>query len=119
MKIGLEVHVQLSTKTKMFCGCPNGFVSEPNTRVCEYCIGLPGSKPRVNEKAVETALRVAIALRCKIPKETFFSRKSYFYPDMGKNFQVTQYEVPLATGGSLEVAGKEIRIRRINLEEDP
>ncbi len=119
MKIGLEVHVQLSTRTKMFCGCPNGFSSEPNTRVCEYCIGLPGSKPRVNEKAVETALRVAIALGCRIPKETFFSRKSYFYPDMGKNFQVTQYEVPLATGGSLEAAGKEIRIRRINLEEDP
>lgn len=119
MKIGLEVHVQLKTKTKLFCGCENGFSSEPNTRVCAYCIGLPGSKPRVNSKAVEMALRIALALGCRMPKDTFFSRKSYFYPDMGKNFQTTQYEVPLATQGSLAAGGKEIRIRRINLEEDP
>ncbi len=119
MKIGLEVHCQLSTKTKLFCGCENGFSSEPNTRVCAYCIGLPGSKPRVNRQAVEMALRIATALGCRMPKETFFSRKSYFYPDMGKNFQVTQYEMPLATDGKLAAAGKEIRIKRINLEEDP
>ncbi|MBI2173333.1 MAG: Asp-tRNA(Asn)/Glu-tRNA(Gln) amidotransferase subunit GatB [Candidatus Aenigmarchaeota archaeon] len=119
MKIGLEVHCQLLTKTKLFCGCENGFSSEPNTRVCEYCIGLPGSKPRVNRQAVEMALRIATALGCRIPKETFFSRKSYFYPDMGKNFQVTQYEMPLATDGKLAAAGKEIRIKRINVEEDP
>src|SRR3989344_2419975 len=119
MKIGLEVHVQLSTKTKMFCGCPNGFSSEPNTRVCDYCIGLPGSKPRVNGAAVDTAIRIAMALGCKIPKSTFFSRKSYFYPDMGKNFQITQYEMPLATDGRLDISGKTIRIKRINLEEDP
>ncbi|MDI6721255.1 MAG: Asp-tRNA(Asn)/Glu-tRNA(Gln) amidotransferase subunit GatB [Candidatus Aenigmarchaeota archaeon] len=119
MKIGLEVHVQLSTKTKMFCGCENSFSSEPNTYVCEYCIGLPGSKPRVNRAALEAGIRVAIALSCKLPSQTFFSRKSYFYPDMGKNFQITQYEIPLATGGKLVVGSKEIRIKRINLEEDP
>lgn len=119
MKIGLECHIQLSTKTKMFCGCENGFSAEPNSRVCEYCIGLPGSKPRANGVAIETALKIAIALNCNIPKETFFSRKSYFYPDMGKNFQVTQYEMPLATQGKLRAGGREIRIRRINLEEDP
>ena len=119
MKIGLEIHTQLLTKTKLFCGCENGFSSEPNTRVCEYCIGLPGSKPRVNKQAMEMALRIATALGCRMPKETFFSRKSYFYPDIGKNFQVTQYEMPLATDGKLAAAGKEIRIKRINVEEDP
>jgi len=111
--------VQLTTQTKLFCGCPNKFVDQPNTQTCEYCIGLPGSKPRVNEKAVEYALKIACALNCKIPKETFFSRKTYFYPDMGKNFQITQYEIPIAREGFLKVGNKKIKISRINIEEDP
>src|SRR3989338_8266569 len=119
MRIGLEIHTQLSTQTKLFCGCPNRFVEHPNTQTCEYCIGLPGSKPRVNEKAVDYALKIACALNCKIPHETFFSRKTYFYPDMGKNFQITQYEIPIARDGFLKVGNKKIKISRINVEEDP
>lgn len=118
VKIGLECHVQLQTKTKLFCGCPNKFTEEPNVYVCEQCLGFPGSKPRLNSKAVELGARIGIALNCKFPKEMFFSRKSYFYPDMAKNFQITQYEIPLAKGGHLE-AGKKIRIRRVHMEEDP
>src|SRR3989338_1580406 len=102
MKIGLEVHVQLNTQTKLFCGCPNRFVKEPNTHVCEYCIGLPGSKPRVNRSAMDFALLIGMAFECKVSSPTFFSRKSYFYPDMGKNFQITQYEVPIAYEGSMK-----------------
>ncbi len=119
--IGLETHVQLNTKTKLFCNCSieNLNEAEPNTRVCDVCLGFPGSKPRLNEKVVEMATKVAIALNCKINKEFFFSRKSYFYPDMAKNFQITQYEIPLAENGYLIVNGKKIRIRRIHIEEDP
>lgn len=119
MKIGLEVHVALTTETKLFCGCPNAVSKEPNTLTCEYCIGLPGSKPRLNAKAVQYGVMIGSALNCKFPREMFFSRKSYFYPDMGKNFQITQYEIPIAAEGFLEIDGKNIRIRRINLEEDP
>ncbi|MCX6816241.1 MAG: Asp-tRNA(Asn)/Glu-tRNA(Gln) amidotransferase subunit GatB [Candidatus Aenigmarchaeota archaeon] len=119
MKIGLEVHVQLNTKTKLFCGCPNKFVNEPNTQTCEYCIGLPGSKPRLNEKAVEQAMKIATALNCKMPEETYFSRKTYFYPDMGKNFQITQYEMPIASDGFMKIANNKIKITRIQIEEDP
>lgn len=119
MKIGLEIHTQLTTQTKLFCGCANRFVETPNTLTCEYCLGMPGSKPRVNEKAIEFALRVALALSCKIPKETYFSRKTYFYPDMGKNFQITQYEIPVASNGFVKVGNKKITIRRIQIEEDP
>jgi len=119
MKIGLEVHVQLLTSSKLFCGCPNKFVREPNTYVDETCLGFPGSKPRVNAKAVEYAIRIGLALNCKFPPETFFSRKSYFYPDMSKNFQITQYEIPFAYEGHLQLGDKKIRIRRIQLEEDP
>jgi len=119
MKIGLEIHCQLTTQTKLFCGCPNKFVKEPNTLTCEYCIGLPGSKPQLNAKAVDCGIMIGLALNCRFPSEMFFSRKSYFYPDMGKNFQITQYEIPIAAKGFLEINGKRIRIRRINLEEDP
>ncbi|MBI2076256.1 MAG: Asp-tRNA(Asn)/Glu-tRNA(Gln) amidotransferase subunit GatB [Candidatus Aenigmarchaeota archaeon] len=119
MKIGLEVHVALTTETKLFCGCPNKVVKEPNTETCEYCIGLPGSKPQLNAKAVECGIKIGLALNCKFPPEMFFSRKSYFYPDMGKNFQITQYEIPIASGGVMHVNKKPIRITRINLEEDP
>ncbi|MBI2578132.1 MAG: Asp-tRNA(Asn)/Glu-tRNA(Gln) amidotransferase subunit GatB [Candidatus Aenigmarchaeota archaeon] len=119
MKIGLEIHTQLLTQTKMFCGCRNEFVKEPNTLTCETCLGFPGSKPRVNKKAIEYGMKVALALNCKFPKETFFSRKSYFYPDLSKNYQITQYEIPLAQNGWLSIGEKRIEIRRINLEEDP
>ncbi len=121
IRIGLETHVQLNTRTKLFCGCPMKGLdeAEPNTRVCETCLGLPGSKPRTNIAAVDAGIKIALALSCKIPEEILFSRKSYFYPDMSKNFQITQYEVPIAKDGLIEAGGKAIRIRRINLEEDP
>ncbi len=119
MKIGLEAHVQLSTQTKLFCGCPNKVVKDPNTLVCPQCIGMPGSKPRVNAKALEYAILIGLALDCKISSPTFFSRKSYFYPDMGKNFQITQYEVPIAHSGKVKLGQKSITITRIQLEEDP
>ena len=122
MKIGLEVHVQLTTKTKLFCGCPNKFSNEPNIYVCDYCLGFPGSKPRINSRAFEYAMKIALALNCSVPDETFFSRKSYFYPDMGKNFQITQFEIPVAKEGYVKISDhplRKIRIRRIQMEEDP
>ena len=119
MKIGLEIHVQLTTQTKLFCGCQNSFSERPNAQTCDYCIGLPGTKPRLNEKAVEYAIKIGSALVCKFAKETFFSRKTYFYPDMGKNYQITQYEVPIAESGHVVVGNRSITIERINLEEDP
>lgn len=119
MKIGLETHVQLTTQTKLFCGCPNRFIETPNVHTCEYDVGFPGAKPRLNKKAVEFALKIGIALNCQLPGETFLSRKSYFYPDMGKNFQITQYELPIAANGFLIVGKNKIRIRRIQMEEDP
>ena len=115
MKIGLEIHVQLTTQTKLFCSCPNTVTKEPNTLVCDTCMGFPGSKPTINRNAVEYALKIALALNCRFPKETFFSRKSYFYPDLPKDFQISQYEIPLATGGYLISNSKKIRlIRRLN-----
>ncbi len=117
--IGLECHVQLITESKLFCGCPNKFTQVPNTHCCEVCLGLPGSKPRLNKKAVEYALKTGLALNCRLNKETFFSRKAYFYPDMSKNFQITQYEVPVCYDGYLEIGEKKIRIKRIQIEEDP
>jgi len=116
--IGLEVHVQLNTESKLFCGCTTKGV-EPNSAVCPVCGGFPGSKPVLNKKAVDYALMVAMALGCKINKEFFFSRKTYFYPDLAKDYQITQYEVPVGEKGVLEVDGKKIRITRVHLEEDP
>ncbi|MCX8179745.1 MAG: Asp-tRNA(Asn)/Glu-tRNA(Gln) amidotransferase GatCAB subunit B, partial [Candidatus Aenigmarchaeota archaeon] len=112
-KIGLEIHVQLLTKTKLFCGCPNRFTDIPNAHVCDVCLGFPGSKPRMNKKAVQYAKKIALALNCNIPDKSMMSRKSYFYPDMSKNFQITQYEMPIAMGGYIEIEKKKIRIRRI------
>lgn len=119
--IGLEIHCLLATKSKLFCSCPNA-QGEPNSNVCPVCLGFPGSKPTVNKKAIEMAMMVAQALDCKINPSTFFSRKSYFYPDMSKDFQITQFEVPLCVKGHLDIevpSEKRIRIRRIHLEEDP
>lgn len=118
--IGIEIHVHLLTKSKLFCSCSTDYEGkEPNTLVCPICLGFPGSKPKVNKKAIDFGIMVAKALNCKINPEIFFSRKSYFYPDMPKNFQISQYEIPLAVSGYLEVFGKKIRIKRIHLEEDP
>jgi len=113
--IGIEVHVQLNSKTKIFCSCPNSVSEKPNTLVCDVCLGFPGSKPSFNKEVLTQSLKVALALGCKINDSMFFSRKSYFYPDMPKNFQITQFEVPLAEHGSLE----DIHIKRIHMEEDP
>ncbi|RLI96285.1 MAG: Asp-tRNA(Asn)/Glu-tRNA(Gln) amidotransferase GatCAB subunit B [Candidatus Aenigmatarchaeota archaeon] len=121
--IGLETHVQLNTKSKIFCGCANPVnmkeEAKPNTLTCDTCLGHPGTKPRTNKAVVDMAIKVALAMGCKIAKETYFSRKTYFYPDMNKNFQVTQYEIPIANNGHIEVGGKNIRIKRVHMEEDP
>tara|TARA_Y100000294_G_scaffold167031_1_gene175857 strand:- start:269 stop:1678 length:1410 start_codon:yes stop_codon:yes gene_type:complete len=118
--IGLEVHIELNCNTKLFCGCPTQGSEEPNTRCCPTCLGHPGSKPVLNKKAVEYALKLCLALNCKVSKELIFSRKSYFYPDMAKNYQITQYEIPLGLEGSLKLkSGKEIGITRVHMEEDP
>jgi aspartyl-tRNA(Asn)/glutamyl-tRNA(Gln) amidotransferase subunit B len=124
--IGLETHIQLNSASKLFCSCRNPATipfadadPEPNSIVCPTCMGMPGSKPAVNEKVVEMAIKVALALNCKVAGETLFSRKTYFYPDMSKNFQITQYESPVASKGSAKVSGKAIGITRIQMEEDP
>jgi aspartyl-tRNA(Asn)/glutamyl-tRNA(Gln) amidotransferase subunit B len=116
--IGLEVHVHLLTDSKLFCGCPTG-PAEPNMNTCPICLGYPGSKPRVNRRAIEQGVLVALALNCALASYVRFSRKSYFYPDMPKNYQITQYEEPLATGGCLHLGDRRIRVRRVHLEEDP
>lgn len=122
--IGLEIHCQLNTRSKMFCGCAAGYQdSEPNTHVCPVCLGLPGSLPGINRTAVMYALKVAKALDCEVPPESEFSRKNYFYPDLPKGFQITQYDKPLAVRGSLLIDGedgeKTVRITRVHMEEDP
>lgn len=122
--IGLEIHCQLNTKSKMFCACAAGYQdSEPNTHVCPVCLGLPGSLPGINRTAVLYALKVAKALNCEVPPESEFSRKNYFYPDLPKGFQITQYDKPLAVRGSVLIDGddgeKTVRITRVHMEEDP
>jgi aspartyl-tRNA(Asn)/glutamyl-tRNA(Gln) amidotransferase subunit B len=120
--IGLETHVELSTRSKMFCGCEVGFAGEPNTRTCPVCLGLPGSLPVANEKAIEYTLRIAQALNCTIATRSLFHRKNYFYPDMPKNYQISQYDFPLGSKGFVEISGsfgtKRIGITRVHLEED-
>ncbi|MBI1978505.1 MAG: Asp-tRNA(Asn)/Glu-tRNA(Gln) amidotransferase subunit GatB [Candidatus Aenigmarchaeota archaeon] len=118
--MGLECHVNLLSKSKLFCSSPTDYENyEPNEATCVTCLGYPGSKPVLNKKIVESALMVAKALNCEISPVMFFSRKSYFYPDMPKDFQITQYEIPIAKNGHLVINGKKIRIRRIQIEEDP
>src|SRR5207237_1017704 len=120
--IGLEVHVQLLTKTKIFCGCSTRFGDPPNTNVCPVCLGLPGTLPVLNKRAVEMAMRAAVALNCTVHQRSRFARKNYFYPDLPKGYQISQYELPVATGGwlDIEVAGatERIGITRLHLEED-
>jgi aspartyl-tRNA(Asn)/glutamyl-tRNA(Gln) amidotransferase subunit B len=120
--IGLETHVELGTRTKMFCGCTTIFGAAPNTQVCAVCLGLPGSLPVVNRVAIEYTIRIGLALDCSIASWCRFARKNYFYPDMPKNFQISQYDEPLCTNGWLDVAvaGRHFRvgIERVHLEED-
>jgi aspartyl-tRNA(Asn)/glutamyl-tRNA(Gln) amidotransferase subunit B len=120
--IGLETHVELGTRTKMFCGCTTTFGAEPNSQVCPVCLGLPGSLPVVNRTAIEYTIRIGLALNCTIATWCRFARKNYFYPDMPKNFQISQYDEPLCTDGYLDVTtgGQTVRvgIERVHLEED-
>ncbi len=125
--LGLEVHVELNTNTKMFCGCPTAFGGEPNTQVCPTCLGLPGAMPVVNAKGVEAAIRIGLALNCEIAEWCRFARKNYFYPDMPKNFQTSQYDEPIAFEGYMDVlidgADGEpetfrVEIERAHMEED-
>jgi aspartyl-tRNA(Asn)/glutamyl-tRNA(Gln) amidotransferase subunit B len=120
--LGLEVHVELNTVSKMFCGCSTAFGAEPNTQVCPVCLGLPGSLPVVNVKAVESAIRIGLALNCTIAEWCRFARKNYFYPDMPKNYQISQYDEPIAYDGWTEVVldGETYRIgiERAHMEED-
>ncbi len=121
--IGLEVHAQLLTETKIFCSCKNEFGAPPNTNVCPVCLGMPGSLPVLNKRAVEYAVKAALALNCRINTYSIFARKHYFYPDLPKAYQITQYELPFAENGWIEIekpdgTRKRIRIRRIHMEED-
>jgi aspartyl-tRNA(Asn)/glutamyl-tRNA(Gln) amidotransferase subunit B len=120
--IGLEVHAQLLTRTKLFCGCPASFGAEPNTHVCATCLGLPGALPVTNERAVHLAVRTALALDCEVQAKSIFARKQYFYPDLPKGYQISQYEEPFSTDGHLDIeVGREtrsVRIRRVHMEED-
>lgn len=120
--IGLEIHVELKTDSKLFCGCKRAGVEneKPNSRCCDVCLGHPGTKPVLNKKAVEYAIKLALATKSKISSELIFSRKSYFYPDMSKNYQISQYEIPLATEGKIKLESKKIiGLTRIHMEEDP
>ena len=120
--IGLEVHAQLLTKTKIFCGCSTQFGDEPNANTCPVCLGLPGTLPVLNKRSVELGMQAALALNCTVHEHSRFARKNYFYPDLPKGYQISQYELPLATGGHIEIeisgVKKRIGITRLHLEED-
>src|SRR5215218_9548065 len=123
--IGLEVHVQLSTASKLFCGCSTKFGAEPNTQTCPVCIGMPGTLPVMNREAFQLSLKTAIALDCNIPSFTKWDRKQYYYPDLPKNYQISQFDLPMSHEGHLEIRDskggfepKTVRIRRAHLEED-
>jgi aspartyl-tRNA(Asn)/glutamyl-tRNA(Gln) amidotransferase subunit B len=121
--LGLETHVELGTETKLFCGCPTAFGAPPNTHVCPVCLGLPGSLPVTNERAIEYIVRIGLALHCRIAEWCRFARKNYFYPDMPKNYQISQYDEPLCVDGYLDVpvpggGTQRVEIERVHLEED-
>ena len=120
--IGLEIHAHLLTESKIFCGCATEFGAEPNTRVCPVCLGLPGALPVLNRAAVDDAIRAALALGCTVHESSIFARKNYFYPDLPKGYQISQYEQPLATDGTVEYTSggvpRRVRITRVHLEED-
>jgi aspartyl-tRNA(Asn)/glutamyl-tRNA(Gln) amidotransferase subunit B len=115
----MEVHVQPRTRSKMFCGCAVGQLGDPpNSNVCEICLGMPGVLPVINKAAVEACLKTALALNCEIPRHTKFDRKNYMYPDLPKGYQISQYDLPMSKNGFLELDGRQVRIRRVHLEED-
>src|SRR5437867_3844774 len=120
--IGLEIHAQLLTASKIFCGCSTEFGAEPNARVCPVCLGLPGALPILNRAAVDDGIRAALALGCTVHETSIFARKNYFYPDLPKGYQISQYEQPLATGGAVEYTSggvhRRVGITRVHLEED-
>ncbi|MBI5200717.1 MAG: Asp-tRNA(Asn)/Glu-tRNA(Gln) amidotransferase subunit GatB [Elusimicrobia bacterium] len=119
MVVGLECHVQLATKSKLFCSCSTAsFGVEPNANICPVCTGQPGSLPVLNRKAVEVGFKAALALRCRLNELSVFARKNYFYPDLPKGYQISQYELPFSEDGKLDIPGKTVRIHRIHLEED-
>src|SRR5579872_4476934 len=121
--VGMECHAELLTNSKMFCGCANDFGGAPNTRTCPVCLGLPGSLPVPNRMAVELVVKAALALNCEISRDCLFARKNYFYPDLPKGYQISQYENPIGQSGWLDITlangeTKRVRIRRVHLEED-
>ncbi len=121
--IGIECHVELRTRSKMFCGCANEFGGEPNTKVCPVCLALPGALPVANREAIALLIRAGLAFGSNIPQHSKFDRKNYFYPDMPKNYQISQYDMPLVVGGSVDYwmedgVIKRCRLTRIHLEED-
>jgi aspartyl-tRNA(Asn)/glutamyl-tRNA(Gln) amidotransferase subunit B len=120
--IGLETHVELGTASKMFCGCSTEFGAEPNTHTCPVCLGLPGALPVVNEVAIESTIRIGLALNCSIAPWSRFARKNYFYPDMPKNYQISQYDEPICVDGYLDVTVGDVPVRvgieRVHMEED-
>jgi len=120
--IGLEIHVELMTRSKMFCGCSTAFGEQPNTNTCPICLGLPGTLPVVNRRAVELAVRAALALHCQVQEVSIFDRKSYFYPDLSKAYQISQNERPLNLGGYLDLdfpeGNRRVRLDRIHVEEE-
>ena len=120
--VGLEVHAQLRTRTKLFCACPNEFGAPPNTHVCPVCLGLPGALPAPNEAAIDLALRAALALGGEVRERSVFARKSYFYPDLAKGYQISQFALPIIEGGAVPMAlegeARSAALTRIHLEED-